>query len=88
MKNILLFCTLLISGCSSLVETQKFPEANTELLKKCEDLTLINKDQVTLSELSKTVVKNYQKYHNCANLVEAWHEWYDKQKSIYEEASK
>lgn len=88
MKNILLYCTLLLAGCSSLLETQKFPEANAELMKKCDDLILLNKDQVTLSELSKTVVKNYQKYHNCADLVEAWQEWYIKQKGIYEEATK
>lgn len=88
MKKILLLSTAILSGCSVLPVSNSFPEAEAVMLQKCDKLELIEKPQVTLSELSKTVIRNYEKYHNCANLVEAWHEWYGKQKSIYEEASK
>lgn len=90
MKNILLFCiTLLLAGCSILVPTkQKFPEANEQLMQKCSKLQTIDKESVTLSELMTTVVKNYSKYHECADLVEAWQEWYTKQKQINQEVNR
>lgn len=90
MKNILLFCiTLLLTGCSILVPTkQRFPEANTVLMQKCSKLDTLDKESVTLSELMTTVVKNYGKYHECADIVEAWQEWYTKQKQISEEVKR
>lgn len=87
MKNILIFCVILLSGCSLLPVTQKFPAAEEEMMQKCESLTLIDKPEVKLSELTTTIVKNYRKYHNCADLVEAWQDWYTKQKKIFEEAN-
>ncbi len=87
MRYILASLLVVLSGCSVLPVSQTFPEANQELMQKCEKLELIDKQQVTLSELSKTVVRNYAKYHNCSDLVEAWQEWYTKQKKIYEEVN-
>ena len=88
MRIALLFSVILLSGCSVVPVTQGFPEADPEMLKQCEKLEIIDKPQVTLSELSKTVVKNYGKYHNCSDLVEAWQEWYTKQKKISQDANK
>lgn len=86
MKNILLFCTILLTGCSTTVPVkQYFPTVPANLLKQCPQLQTINKDSVQLSELMSVVTKNYTEYHSCANIVEAWQEWYKKQKQIYEE---
>ena len=87
MKYILIFCTILLTGCSLLPVKQTFPAAEPEMMQKCESLTLIDKPEVRLSELTTTVVKNYRKYHNCADLVEAWQDWYVKQKKISQDAN-
>lgn len=88
MKNILLFCVILLTGCSIIPVKQTFPEADAELLKKCDNLETINSPQVTLSELTKTVVRNYNKYHVCAELVNSWQEWYAKQRKVFQDANK
>ena len=83
MKNILLLCTLLLSGCASTVPVkQSFPAVPDLLLEKCGNLDTIDKPTVLLSEFMTTVTKNYTKYHNCADVVNAWQQWYVDQKKI------
>ena len=82
MKNILFLVVLLMSGCSVYKPlVPKFPDIPVELQIKCPQLESIEKEQVYLSDLMKTVTKNYTKYYTCAELVEAWQDWYTKQKS-------
>ena len=50
-------------------------------MSKCGDLDTITKPKVLLSELMKTVINNYTKYHNCADLVQSWQDWYIEQKA-------
>ena len=90
MKNILLFCTaLLLAGCSTTVPVkQKFPETPKQLMEKCPPLDIFDKPTVLLSELIVVITKNYMKYHDCANTVENWQEWYIKQKQISDELNK
>lgn len=91
MKNILLFCVvLLISGCATqaVPVKQKFPEAPAVLLEKCPPLDKIESEEVVFSEFLKTVTNNYTKYHTCAKMLEAWHEWYKDQKTITDELNK
>lgn len=90
MKNILLFCTaLLLSACSTTVPVkQKFPEVPTQLMQKCPELDIIEKPTVLLSELIVIITKNYMKYHDCANNVENWQDWYTKQKKISDDLNK
>jgi hypothetical protein len=90
MKNILLFCTvLLIAGCSTTVPVkQKFPEAPKTLTEKCPNLELIDKPTVLLSELILVITKNYMKYHECSAQVDGWNEWYQQQKKIFDETNK
>jgi hypothetical protein len=86
MKYILVFCTVLLSGCFGTVPVkQKFPEAPPTLLEKCKSLNTIDKPQVLLSEFMGVVTRNYTKYHDCAALVDAWQEWYTSQKKIADE---
>jgi len=74
-----------MSGCITLNGKQDFPDAPTAAVGKCPELLTINKPEVALSELMKTVTKNYTKYHECAASVEAWQEWYDQQRKNAEE---
>lgn len=89
MKNILILCAVMMSGCATTVPiTKSFPIAPDPLLLKCEKLETINKPTVVLSELMKTVVSNYTKYHGCAELVNAWQDWYTKQKHVFDAVKK
>ena len=83
MKYILLLSTILLTGCSTVVPvTQKFPEVPEILMAKCDPLTTFEKKTVYLSEFMGVVTKNYTKYHTCAELAEAWQDWYTTQKKI------
>lgn len=84
MKYILI-ALLLLSGCSTTVPvTAKFPQVPPELKEKCQDLKPITED-AKLSDITKTIVDNYTAYYQCSLKVDAWTEWYDKQKKIFEE---
>jgi len=90
MKNILIFCSIVIlAGCSTVVPVkQKFPEVPNQLMEKCPPLELIEKPTVLLSELIVIITKNYMKYHDCSHNVENWQDWYVKQKQISDELNK
>jgi hypothetical protein len=89
MKNILLFCAvMLLAGCQTIPITQKFPDAPAILMDKCQSLETLDKPTVYLSELMTTITNNYTKYHICANQVESWQDWYNKQKAIYDKINK
>lgn len=88
MKYILIPLLAVITGCSTTVPVSvKFPDAPQRLFQPCPKLEVV-KDDVKLSELTTTVTNNYQTYHNCANTVEGWHDWYKTQKSLFDKASK
>jgi hypothetical protein len=70
----------LLAGCITIGAKPNFPEAPEPLLTKCAELETINKSSVLLSELMKTVARNYSKYHECSAQIEAWQEWYQKQR--------
>lgn len=90
MKNILLFCALvLVSGCTTPVPVkQKFPDAPKTLMAKCPELEQIQGDTIVLSEFLKVVTNNYTKYHECAAVLNAWQEWYTEQKAVSDELNK
>ena len=71
-------------GCSTTVPvTAKFPEAPEKLMEKCPQLKKIP-DEAKLSEIGTTVVENYTTYYECAVKDDAWIEWYQIQKHIFE----
>lgn len=88
MKAILL-SVLLLCGCSTVVPvTQRFPEAPGMLAtQSCAPLQKLESDP-KLSQVAKTVTHNYDEYWMCALKVEAWREWYQKQKAVFEELNK
>lgn len=91
MNKLLLFCVSLstLSGCTTFLPVkQKFPEAPSVLMEKCEPLSTIDKPEIVFSEFLKVVTENYTKRHSCAKLVEAWQEWYIEQKKISDKVNK
>ena len=80
----LLISLLFIAGCSTTVPvTAKFPDVPERLLIKCPQLEKL-KDEAKLSDISKTVAINYSTYYECAVKNDAWIEWYQVQKRIFE----
>jgi hypothetical protein len=66
----------------------KFPEPPGKgALIRCPDLQKLN-DGAKLSDVANTVTVNYGTYYECAVKVDAWQEWYQIQKIIFEGAGK
>lgn len=85
LKLILILLLLVLAGCSTTVPVvAKFPEAPKELLVKCEPLQSADKS-VTISEFTKIVVSNYEKFHLCANKHSGLVDWYQQQKENFKE---
>lgn len=85
MKSLILCCVAsLLVGCSTTVPVvAKFPEVPEKLLVKCPQLQKVN-DDAKLSDISKTITVNYTEYYTCAVKNDAWLEWYQVQKIIFE----
>lgn len=82
MKYLLL--VLMLVGCSTTVPvTAKFPEPPKYSLQTCPQLQTL-KDGSKLSEVATTVTINYSTYYECAVKNDAWIEWYQIQKHIFE----
>lgn len=80
-----LLIAVALVGCSTTVPvTRKFPEAPQTLIEKCPELKQLAKD-AKLSDVARTVVENYTQYQHCSNKSDAWVEWYNSQKKIFEE---
>lgn len=78
-----------ITGCSTVVPVvAKFPEPPGRLATtRCPDLQKLKED-ARLSDVATTVTVNYGTYYECAVKADAWQEWYNIQKIIFEKASR
>ena len=75
---------LLLTGCSTTVPvTAKFPEVPARLLTSCPQLEKLE-ETAKLSNVATTVTSNYTTYYDCAVKNDAWIEWYQVQKTIFE----
>ena len=78
------FFIAMCSGCSTTVPvTAKFPAVPVTLLEKCPTLQKVT-DDAKLSDISKTITVNYTTYYECAVKHDAFIDWYQVQKNIYE----
>lgn len=79
-----LLLALVLTGCSTVTPVErKFPEAPSTLMQKCPDLKQLG-DGAKLSEVAKVVTENYTTYYECAVKSDAWIEWYEIQKKIFD----
>lgn len=89
MKYLIALLLLFLTGCATVVPvTAKFPEVPATLLEKCPQLKTIDNDKTSIIDLTKTVTINYTTYYGCAVKSDAWIEWYNVQKLIFEGAGK
>jgi hypothetical protein len=83
---IYILLAFLITACSTAVPlTQNFPDAPDMLKEKCPELKTIQGEKVTIIEFTKTVSENYTTYYQCAGRTDAWIDWYNQQKKIWEQ---
>lgn len=85
----LLLSLLLLTGCSTTVPViAKFPQApGLQSQTPCPNLKKLD-EGVQLSDIAKTITVNYTEYYTCAVKLDAWIEWYVKQKIIFEGVGK
>ena len=84
----LLLSLLLLTGCTTVPITARFPEApGLQSQIACPNLKKLEENS-KLSEVAKTITVNYTEYYTCAVKLDAWIEWYAKQKIIFEGISK
>jgi len=89
MKYAVLLIAVLLTGCSTVVPVAaKFPDPPGRLAtERCPNLQKL-KDDARLSDVARTVTINYSTYYECAVKADAWQEWYEIQKRIFEGAAK
>jgi len=85
MRHCIIALLLCLTGCTSVPVARKFPEVPNILLEKCPQLKTIDTETTVFSILTKTVVENYTTYYECAVKNDAWIEWYQIQKKIFDE---
>jgi len=79
----LLISLLLLGGCSTTVPvTVKFPQPPASM-SSCGELGKLN-NEAKLSDVAESVSTNYSIYYECSVKNDAWIEWYQVQKSIFE----
>jgi len=82
---IFLVVLVFMMGCSTTVPVvAKFPKAPERLMQPCPHLEKLEKE-AKLSDVAKSVVNNYTKYHECSIQNDSWIEWYSMQKKIFDE---
>ena len=82
-----LLIALLLTGCSTVVPvTARFPEPPAKgATVACPNLQKLN-NGAKLSDVATTITVNYSTYYECAVKADAWQEWYQIQKHIFEGA--
>ena len=84
MKYLVCFFLILMTGCSTVVPVKsKFPDVPERLMVKCPQLEKVP-ETPTLSDVAKTITNNYTTYYECAVKHDAFIEWYNIQKNIFE----
>lgn len=86
MRIALLGIVSLLAACSTAVPlTPSFPQAPAVLMEKCPELKIIVGEKVSIVDFTKTVSENYTTYYQCAGRTDAWIDWYQQQKKIWEQ---
>ena len=84
---IFIVLAFLITACSTAVPlAQNFPAAPDILLEKCPTLKTIEGEKISIVDFTRTVSENYTTYYQCAGRTDAWIDWYNQQKKIWEQS--
>lgn len=86
MRKLLLISVLLLTGCATAIPVKmSFPQLPEALTKPCDRLLPMAADKRELSDLLENTTDNYAKAKECNAKANAWKEWYDTQRKIFEE---
>jgi hypothetical protein len=84
---IIILLALFLAGCDTVPVKPPFPGPYTIGSKNeipvCPPLKEQSGDAVPILDLLDTINDNYKLYHKCADYVNGWRTWYEKQKEIY-----
>ena len=84
MKIVLVSLLVLLTACTQPVPVKPvWPEIPPVLNETCSDLEQVNTSTDKISDLLTIITDNYSYYHECKFKVEAWIDWYNRQKAIY-----
>lgn len=84
MKLLIAGLALALSACVSVPVDRTFPKAPEELTQACPDLQTVPAGTTQLSVVVETIITNYGQYQSCQNKSEAWTQWYNEQKKIFD----
>ena len=82
MRLAIIISTLLLTGCVATPVARNFPDVPARLTAACDTLVEVPSTD-KLSVVLSTVTKNYGQYKECSIKVDAWNEWYNEQKKIF-----
>jgi hypothetical protein len=77
-------CLMLLSACTTVPVSIKFPTVPKELQEPCPPLSQVSPQNHQLSNLLEVVTDNYAAYYECKAKSDGWTRWYQEQKKIYE----
>lgn len=81
---LLLILITVMTGCSTTTPVaRKFPDVPASQLEGCPKLVPLQ-ENAKLSDVALTVANNYASHYDCVVKNDAWIEWYQKQKSIFD----
>ena len=84
-KLLLLVPVFLLAGCLEVPVKRNFPEIPEELKTACPELRIVEPGTTQLSKVMEIVVDNYSTYYECRVKVDAFLQWHQEQKKIFEE---
>jgi len=80
----ILLLTLMITACTNVPVRQTWPAVPDSLQVPCGPLNQLPDTTRELSQVVTSVVENYGLYQECRIKNQAWNQWYNQQKQIYE----
>ena len=84
MKKLIVIACLIVSGCTTVPVTAKFPTAPDSLKEPAVALKTLDVPKPELSDLITNANDNYAEYYRLRDRYNGWINWYNTQKQIFE----
>jgi hypothetical protein len=85
MKFALVALSIILTGCVSVPVERSWPKAPETLQAPAPELKEVAPN-ASASDVVSVVIDNYASYHEVANRLRGWQQWYIDQKKIFESA--
>ena len=83
-KLLIILSVVFLTACNEQDIARHFPNVPDDLKVSCPDLATIDESTTKLSDVVGVVAKNYGQYNDCRDKVNAWIDWYNTQKAIFD----